>query len=137
MDQEQATEALNSPSAAIGKKLNAKAPEFVPRASSASSTAAQPPPPTLLQPIYARPPSFVAPLPPPYYGYEAFYQQDAAPFYAYNANQGGRGEDPAEGNAGSSSASKNGLSDAHQKVVNQVRFYLRLSTLNFCSSCGL
>ncbi|KAG6419909.1 hypothetical protein SASPL_116421 [Salvia splendens] len=123
MDQEQASEALNSPSAAVGKKLNAKAPEFVPRASSASSTAAQPPPPTLPQPIYARPPSFVAPLPPPYYGYEAFYQQDAAPFYAYNANQGGRGEDPAEGNAGSSSASKNGLSDAHQKVVNQVEFY--------------
>ncbi|KAL1561431.1 la-related protein 6B-like [Salvia divinorum] len=122
MDQERASEALNSPSAATGKKLNAKAPEFVPRAS--SSTAAQPPPPTLLQPIYARPPSFVAPLPPPYYGYETYYQQDAAPFYAYNVNQGGRGEDPADGNTGSSSAaSKNGLSDAHQKVVNQVEFY--------------
>ncbi|XP_057777614.1 la-related protein 6B [Salvia miltiorrhiza] len=126
MDQEQASEALNSPSAAVGKKLNAKAPEFVPRASASSSAAAAPPPPSpLLQPMYARPPSFVPPLPPPYFGYEAYYQQDAAPFYAYNVNPGGRGEHSADGNIGSSAASsaKNGLSDAHQKVVNQVEFY--------------
>lgn len=63
------------------------------------------------------------PLPPPYYGYEAYYQQDAAPFYAYNANPVARGEHPADANAGgSASPAKSGLSDAHQKVVNQVRF---------------
>ncbi|KAL1557184.1 la-related protein 6B-like isoform X1 [Salvia divinorum] len=123
MDQEQASEALDSPSAAIGKKLNAKAPEFVPRASASASASvvAPPPPPPLLQPMYTRTPSFV----PPYYGYEAYYQQDAAPFYAYNLNTGGRGEHSPDGDTASSAASspKNGLSDAHQKVVHQVEFY--------------
>lgn len=124
MDQEQASDALNSPSAAIGKKLNAKAAEFVPRTS--ASAVAPPPPPRLLRPMYARPPSFVPPLPPPYYGYEAFYQQDAAPFYAYNVNPGGRGEQSPDGNTAASSV-KNGLPDAHQKVVHQVRFYVSFS----------
>ncbi|XP_042004766.1 la-related protein 6B-like isoform X1 [Salvia splendens] len=122
MDQEQASDALNSPSAAIGKKLNAKAAEFVPRASASASAVAPPPPLRLLQPMYTRPPSFAPPLPPPYYAYEAYYQQDAAPFYAYNVNPGGRGEHSPDGNTAASSA-KNGMPDAHQKVVHQVEFY--------------
>lgn len=118
MDQDQASEALNSSSTSAAKKLNAKAPEFVPRASSA---AAPPPPPTLLHPMYARPPSFV---PPPYYGYDTFYQQDATPFLGYNANPGARGEHSADANNGSSAPSpKSGLPDAHQKLVNQIEFY--------------
>ncbi|KAH6768261.1 RNA-binding protein [Perilla frutescens var. frutescens] len=124
MDHDQASEALNSSSTSTAKKLNARAPEFVPRAA-APSAAAPPPPPPLLQPIYARPPSFVPPLPPPYYGYETYYQQqDATPFYGYNVNPVARGEHSADGNDGSSAPSpKTGLPDAHQKVVNQIEFY--------------
>lgn len=124
MDQDQASEALNSSATTTGKKLNARAPEFVPRAS-----AAPPPPPPLLRPVYARPPSFV---PPPYYGYDNYYQQDATPFYGYNVNPVARGDHSADANTGSSAASaKSGLSDAHQKVVNQVRFHPCLTVIGF------
>ncbi|GFP87148.1 la-related protein 6b [Phtheirospermum japonicum] len=126
MDQEQASEALN-PSASISpKKLNAKAPEFVPR-SSGSSAAAPPPPPPLLRPVYVRPPppSFVPPLPPPYYGYENYYQQNVAPFYGYNVNPVGPVEFVADVKNGGTTTvtTKNGLPDAHQKIINQVEFY--------------
>ncbi|PIN01910.1 hypothetical protein CDL12_25576 [Handroanthus impetiginosus] len=126
MDQEQASEALNPSTSISGKKLNAEAPEFVPRSSSSTSStsAPPPPPPPLLQPVYARPPSFVPPFPPPYYGYENYYQQNLAPFYGYNANPVGPTEFAADGNNGSTApSSKNGLSDSHQKIINQVEFY--------------
>ncbi|KAI3459877.1 hypothetical protein Pfo_016540 [Paulownia fortunei] len=122
MDQEHASEALNPSTSFCGKKLNAKAPEFVPRSS--SSSAAPPPPSPLLQPVYSRPPSFVPPLPPPYYGYENYYQQNVTPFYGYNLNPVGPVEFVADGNIASAVAStKNGLSDGHQKIINQVEFY--------------
>ncbi|KAK6116785.1 hypothetical protein DH2020_049518 [Rehmannia glutinosa] len=101
MDQEQASEALNPSTSISGKKLNAKAPEFVPRSGS-SAAAPPPPPPTLLQPVYARPPSFVPPLPPPYYGYENYYQQNVTPFYGYNVSPVGPVEFVADGKNGSS-----------------------------------
>ncbi|KAK6116836.1 hypothetical protein DH2020_049466 [Rehmannia glutinosa] len=121
MDQEQASEALNPSTSISGKKLNAKAPEFVPRSGS-SAAAPPPPPPPLLQPVYARPPSFVPPLPPPYYGYENYYQQNVTPFYGYNVSPVGPVEFVADGKNGSSTTTataKNGLSDSHQKVINQ------------------
>lgn len=112
MDQQQASDALNT---STGKKLNAKAPEFVPRSSAA-------PPPLLrpfLQPIYVRPPSFVPPLPPPYYGYEHYYQHDATPFYGYNVSPVCRREYASEDNNASNSSS---LSHSHHKIVKQVSF---------------
>ncbi|GER34192.1 lupus la ribonucleoprotein [Striga asiatica] len=123
MDQEQTSEPL-TPSASAGcKKLNAGAPEFVPRGS--SSAAAPPPPPPLLQPVYARPPSFVAPLPPPpsCYAYDGYYQQGVAPLYGYNVRPAVPAEFVADVKKGGRAAAKNGLSDAHQKIVNQVEFY--------------
>ncbi|KAK4387872.1 La-related protein 6B [Sesamum angolense] len=121
MDQEQSSEAL-TPSSSVGtKKLNAEAPEFVPRVSSAATP---PPPPPLLPPVYARPPSFVPPLPAPYYGYENYYQQNLPPFYGYNVNPVGPVEFAADGKVGSTATStKNGLCDSHQKIINQVEFY--------------
>ncbi|XP_011074010.1 la-related protein 6B [Sesamum indicum] len=123
MDQEQSSEAL-TPSSLVGtKKLNAEAPEFVPRVSSAA-TPPPPPPPPLLPPVYARPPSFVPPLPPPYYGYENYYQQNLTPFYGYNVNPVGPVEFAADGKNGiTATSTKNGLSDSHQKIINQVEFY--------------
>ncbi|GFQ01261.1 putative oligosaccharyltransferase complex subunit cg9662 [Phtheirospermum japonicum] len=58
-------------------KINAKAPEFVPR-SSGSFAAAPPPPSSLLRHVYMRSPllSFVPPFPPPYYGYEDYYRYE-------------------------------------------------------------
>ncbi|KAL0322787.1 UNVERIFIED_CONTAM: hypothetical protein Sangu_1898000 [Sesamum angustifolium] len=119
MDQEQSSEAL-TPSSSVGtKKLNAEAPEFVPRVSSAATPPPQPP---LLPPVYARPPSFVPPLPPPYYGYENYYQQNLPPFYGYNVNPVGPVEFAADGKVDSTATStKNGLCDSHQKIINQVR----------------
>ncbi|KAL0368726.1 UNVERIFIED_CONTAM: La-related protein 6B [Sesamum calycinum] len=106
MDQEQSPEAL-TPSSSVGtKKLNAEAPEFVPRVSTAATP---PPPPPLLPPVYARPPSFVPPLPPAYYGYESYYQQNLPPFYGYNVNPVGPVEFAADGKVGSTATStKNG-----------------------------
>ncbi|XP_051118386.1 la-related protein 6B [Andrographis paniculata] len=124
MDQDHpSADSLASPAT---KKLNAKAPEFVPRSSSSSSAAAAaapPPPPPLLQPVYARPPSFG---PPTYYGYENFYQPGVAPFYGYNVNPVGGVEFSADGNNGGGAppaSKKTGLPDAHQKIINQVEFY--------------
>ncbi|KAL3619872.1 hypothetical protein CASFOL_034784 [Castilleja foliolosa] len=118
MDHEQASEAL-SPSASISpKKLNAKAPEFVPR----SSAAAPPPPPALMRPVYVRaPPPFV----PPYYGYENYYQQNVAPFYGYNVNPVGPPEFVTDVKSGgiTTVTKKNGMPDADQKIINQVEFY--------------
>ncbi|KAL6504142.1 hypothetical protein OROGR_026065 [Orobanche gracilis] len=121
MDQEQASETLNPSTSISGKKLNAKAPEFVPiSSSSGSSASAPPPPPPLLQPVYARPPNFV----PPYYAYEKYYQQNVTPSYGYNLNP----VDPVEfvtdvKNGSPTATMKNGLPDAHQKIINQVEFY--------------
>lgn len=121
MDQDQFSDAIASPTT---KKLNAKAPEFVPRSSSSSSSAAPPPPTPLLQPVYARPPAFA---PPPYFAYENFFQQGVPPFYGYNVNPVPAVDFPPEGNNGSAAAAaaskKTGLPDAHQKIINQVEFY--------------
>ncbi|KAL3621598.1 hypothetical protein CASFOL_036510 [Castilleja foliolosa] len=127
MDQEQASESLN-PSASIShKKLNAKAPEFVPRSSGSSDAAPPPPPPPpLFRPVYLRPPpSFIPPLQPPYYGYENYYQQNMPPFYGFNVNPVGPFEFVADSRNGGTTAvtTKNGLTDAHQKIINQVEFY--------------
>lgn len=121
MDQEQASEALNPSTSLSAKKLNAKAPEFVPRSSSSAAAAAAPLPP-LLQPVYVRPPSFLPTLPPPYYGYENYYPQNVTPFYGYNVNPASPVELEADGGNGSAAAAltRNGLPDAHQKIINQV-----------------
>lgn len=121
MDQEQSSEALTQ----SAKKLSAEAPEFVPR-----STAAPPPPSKPLQRVYARPPSFVPPLPPAYYGYDSYYQQKTMPFYGYNVSHVELGADRSNGGAATVAAAstKNGLSDAHLKILNQVSF-LDLFTL--------
>ncbi|KAL6578219.1 hypothetical protein OROMI_010547 [Orobanche minor] len=125
MDQEQASETLNPSASISGKKLNAKAPEFVPRSSSSSgSSATASPPPPLLQPVYVRPPIFVPPLPPPYYAYENYYQQNVTPSYGYNLNPVGPVEFVTDVKNGSPTATmKNGLPGAHQKIINQVEFY--------------
>ncbi|KAL6573417.1 hypothetical protein OROHE_001876 [Orobanche hederae] len=125
MDQEQASETLNPSASISGKKLNAKAPEFVPRSSYSGSSATAPPHPLpLLQPVYARPPNFVPPVPPPYYAYENYYQQNVTPSYGYNLNPVGPVEFVTDVKNGSPTATmKNGLPDAHQKIINQVEFY--------------
>lgn len=114
MDQEQASDSNTS----TGKKLNAKAPEFVPR-----SAVAPPLLPPLLRPIYVRPPSFVPPLPPPYYGYENCYQHGVTPFYGYNVRPVGPREYASDDNNGNTSAS---LSHSHHKIVKQVSFTLSI-----------
>ncbi|KAK4403265.1 La-related protein 6B [Sesamum angolense] len=119
MDQEQASEALTASTSFSARKLNAEAPEFVPR-----SSATAPPQQSVLQNVYARPPPFVSPLPPPYYGYENFYQQPPMQFYGYNSNPLSPVELAADRNNGSpAAATKNGLSDVHLKILNQVEFY--------------
>ncbi|KAI3470276.1 hypothetical protein Pfo_026939 [Paulownia fortunei] len=121
MDQEQASEALTPSTLFSTKKLNAKAPEFVPRSSAAGQ-----PPQSVLQHVYARQPSFVPPLPQASYGYENYYQQTAMPFYGYNVNPVSPVELAADRNNGGTAAAastKNGLSDAHLKILNQVEFY--------------
>ncbi|KAL6527174.1 hypothetical protein OROGR_016264 [Orobanche gracilis] len=125
MDQEQASETLNPSASISGKKLNAKAPEFVPRSSSSGLYATEPPPPPpLLQPVYARPPNFVPPLPPPYYAYENYYQQKVTPSHGYNLNLVGPAEFVTDVKNGSPTATaKNGLPVAHQKIIKQVEFY--------------
>ncbi|KAL0341400.1 UNVERIFIED_CONTAM: La-related protein 6B [Sesamum radiatum] len=115
MDQEQASEALTASTSFSTRKLNAEAPEFVPR-----SSATAPPQQSVLQNVYARPPPFVSSLPPPYYGYENFYQQPPMQFYGYNSNPLSPVELAADRNNGSpAAATKNGLSDAHLKILNQ------------------
>ncbi|KAL7085806.1 hypothetical protein ACP275_14G300500 [Erythranthe tilingii] len=126
MDQEQAPEALNRSNSFTGRKLSAKAPEFVPRSSSSASPAAAPPPPPppLLRPVYVRPPAFVPTMPPPYYGYENYYHQNPPPFYGYSVNPVSPVELEADGsNGGTLTSKRNGLPDAHQKIINQVEFY--------------
>lgn len=111
MDQRKDSETLASTS-----KLNAKAPEFVPR--SAVSNPALP----VLQ-VYAPPPL----LPPPYYAYENhlpvhnFNQQNTASFYG-NVRPMSFTESREDRNAAATST-KNGLPDSHQKVLNQVEYY--------------
>ncbi|KAL8491672.1 hypothetical protein ACS0TY_023317 [Phlomoides rotata] len=115
MDQERASDALNT---STGKKLNAKAPEFVPR----SAAAVPPLLPPLLHPMYVRPPAFVAPFPPPYYGYANYFLREVSPIYGYNASPVlvGPREYASDGNNGSASAS---LSHSHHKILKQVEFY--------------
>ncbi|KAL2248801.1 UNVERIFIED_CONTAM: La-related protein 6B [Sesamum indicum] len=116
MDQAQAPEALTTSTSYTTRKLNAEAPEFVPR-----SSATAPPLHSVLQNVYARPPPFVSPLPPAYYGYENFYQQPPMQFYGYNSNPLSPAELAADRNNGSPAAvTKNGLSDAHLKILNQM-----------------
>ncbi|KAL0402776.1 UNVERIFIED_CONTAM: La-related protein 6B [Sesamum radiatum] len=127
MDQEQAPEALTTSTSFTTRKLNAEAPEFVPR-----SSATAPPQQSVLQNVYARPPPFVSPLPPAYYGYENFYQQPPMQFYGYNSNQLSPVELAADRNNGSpATATKNGLSDAHLKILNQARFGTRATEVEF------
>ncbi|KAL1562130.1 la-related protein 6B-like [Salvia divinorum] len=83
--------------------------------------------PAMFQPRYMIPPSSEAPQPPP--PYDRYYTH-YLPCYTYDVDQGGHGEDPTDGNTGSSS-------DAHQKEVSQVSFYMRLSTSNVRCSCTL
>lgn len=111
MDQRKDSETLASTS-----KLNAKAPEFVPR-SAVSNPALR-----VLQ-IYAPPPL----LPPPHYAYENhlpvqnFNQQNTVSFYG-NVRPVSSTESRENRNAAATST-KNGLPDSHHKVLNQVEFY--------------
>ncbi|XP_073046518.1 la-related protein 6B isoform X1 [Primulina eburnea] len=113
MDQRKDSETLASTS-----KLNAKAPEFVPR-SAVSNPALR-----MLQ-IYAPPPPPL--LPPPYYAYENhlpvqnFNQKNTVPFYG-NVRPVSFNESREDRNVAATST-KNGLQDSHQKVLNQVEFY--------------
>ncbi|KAK4436631.1 La-related protein 6B [Sesamum alatum] len=119
MDQEQAPEALTPSTSFTTKKLNAEAPEFVPRLSPTA-----PPQQSVLQNVYARPPPFVSPLPPAYYGYDNFYQQPPMQFYGCSSNPLSPAELAADRNNGSpAAATRNGLSDAHLKILNQVEYY--------------
>ncbi|KAL8482732.1 hypothetical protein ACS0TY_025686 [Phlomoides rotata] len=123
MDQEQSSEALSQSAPFSPKKLSAEAPEFVPRSSSAV-----PPPSKPVQRIYARPPSFVPPLPPAYYGYDNYYQKNTMPFYGYNVSPMSPVELGADRNNDgaatvATASTKNGLPDAHLKILNQVEFY--------------
>ncbi|XP_073154521.1 la-related protein 6B [Henckelia pumila] len=110
MDRRKDSETLASTS-----KLNAKAPEFVPR--SAVSTPAL----RVFQ-VYAPPPL----LPPPYYAYENhlpvqnFNQQNTVSFYG-NVRPVSFTVSTEDRNVAAST--KNGLPDTHQKILNQVEFY--------------
>lgn len=112
MDQRKDSETL---AFALTSKLNAKAPEFVPR------SAVSNPAPRVLQ-IYAPPPL----LPPPYYAYENhlpvqnFNQQNTVSFYG-NVRPVSFTESREDRNVAATST-KNGLPDSHQKVLNQVKF---------------
>lgn len=112
MDQELPSEALSQSAPFSPKKLSAEAPEFVPRSSAVA------PPSKPVQRVYARPPAFVPPLPPTYYGYDNYYQQNTMPFYGYNVSPMELGAD--RSNGGAAASTKNGLSDAHLKILNQV-----------------
>lgn len=111
MDQRKDSETLTSTS-----KLNAKAPEFVPR-SAVSNPALR------VMQVYAPPPL----LPPPYYAYENhlpvqnFNQQNTVSFYG-NVRPVSFTESREDRNVAATST-KNGLPDSHQKVLNQVEYY--------------
>ncbi|KAL2529915.1 la-related protein 6B [Forsythia ovata] len=129
----------------ISSKLNAKAPEFVPRSASGPSPSQSQSPspspstsPAVVQRVYTRPP-FVSPLR-PYYGFEGqvaaqnYYQHGGMPFYGYiNPSQellNGiqtpvASADMVDGNVATAAttSTKNGMPDAHQKILNQVEFY--------------
>ncbi|CAI9762925.1 unnamed protein product [Fraxinus pennsylvanica] len=127
--------------ASISSKLNAKAPEFVPRSASVpspSQSQSPPPSPAVAQRVYTRPP-FVSPLR-PYYGFEGqvavqnFYQHGGMPFYGYlNPSQEllngiqtpAVSAEMADGNTAASAtvSTKNGMPDSHQKILSQVEFY--------------
>ncbi|KAH6756062.1 RNA-binding protein [Perilla frutescens var. hirtella] len=115
MDQEQASEALTQSTSLSPKKLNAQAPEFVPRS---SASAAAPQPKAVLRRVYARPLPFV----PAYYRYGNYYQQNVVPFRGYNVSPLELDADRNNGGA-AAAAVENGLSDAHLKILNQVEFY--------------
>ncbi|EPS72682.1 hypothetical protein M569_02071, partial [Genlisea aurea] len=126
MDRGESSEALNTlTSSAAAKGLNAEAPEFVPRSSSSSSAAATTPSAQLLPQaaLYARPPSFIRPLVPAYYGYENYFPQKVVPFYGYNVSPLSQRDFSVDGSNSPAAPVRNGLTDAHQKVINQVEFY--------------
>ncbi|KAG8375857.1 hypothetical protein BUALT_Bualt09G0002700 [Buddleja alternifolia] len=118
--QEQSSEALtSSSSSSTSKKLSAKAPEFVPRKGSPAASLLQPP-------VYVRPPSFAPPPPPPpppFYGYDNinYYQPNVPPFYVLNPPE--FASDGSSSPTTVASSVKNGISDAHRKIINQVEFY--------------
>lgn len=111
MDQRKDSETLASTS-----KLNAKAPEFVPR-SAVSNPALR------VMQVYPPPPL----LPPPFYAYENhlpvqnFNQQNTVSFYG-NVRPVSFTESREDRNVAATST-KNGLPDSHQKVLNQVEYY--------------
>ncbi|KZV37845.1 RNA-binding protein isoform 1 [Dorcoceras hygrometricum] len=115
MDQRKDSETLASTS-----KLNAKAPEFIPR--STVST-----PPQRVMQIYA---------PPPYYAYENhlpmhnFNRQSTVSFYG-NVRPVSFTESREDSNVAATSA-RNGLPDSHLKILNQVEFYF--SDINLAST---
>ncbi|CAA3031420.1 la-related protein 6B-like [Olea europaea var. sylvestris] len=126
--------------ASISSKLNAKAPEFVPRSASvpSHSQSLSPPPSTpVVQPVHTRPP-FVSPMR-PYYGFggqvavQNYYQHGGMPFYGYlhpskelvnGIQTPAASPEMADVNtAGATVSLKNGMPDAHQKILSQVEFY--------------
>ncbi|KAL3828428.1 hypothetical protein ACJIZ3_017230 [Penstemon smallii] len=115
MDQDSPPETLTS---LATKKLNAEAPEFVPRSSASPS-------PVLPHVYAAAPRAFVPPLrPPPYYVYDGFVQPNAVPFYVNQLSPVESASDRRNGSAGADVAPKKDvLSEAHVKILSQVEFY--------------
>ncbi|CAI9777072.1 unnamed protein product [Fraxinus pennsylvanica] len=117
--------------ASISSKLNAKAPEFVPRSASVpshSQSLSPPPSPPVVQRVYMRPPFVSRQV-----AVQNYYQNGVMPFYGYlhpskelvNGIQtpAASAEMADVNTAGATVSIKNGMPDAQQKILSQVEFY--------------